>query len=132
MNCKSGKLGHNIIKCNDCGHLLSCLIQDMQRTISRKVEISLSSDTNCTLIYQYVYALKDLRNTIAHNDVIYDTRFRKMDASRSMKQCLILETGLPYMNFKTIGDYIILIFEIVKKVCKSFTRIKSSMIKSKS
>lgn len=32
-------------------------------------------------------SLKDLRNAIAHNDVVYDTRFRKIDASKSMKQC---------------------------------------------
>ena len=31
--------------------------------------------------------------TIAHNDVVYDTRFKKMDPSRPMKQCLILEMG---------------------------------------
>lgn len=50
-----------------------------------------------------------IQNAIAHNDVVYDTRFKKMDPSRPMKQCLILEMGMPYINFKTIGDYIILI-----------------------
>ena len=51
------------------------------------------SDTYRELLYKYVYALKDLRNAIAHNDVVYDTRFKKMDPSRPMKQCLILEMG---------------------------------------
>ena len=32
-------------------------------------------------------------HAIAHNDVVYDTRFKKMDPSRPMKQCLILEMG---------------------------------------
>ena len=36
-----------------------------------------------------------------------------MDPSRSMRQCLILEMGIPYMNFKMIGDYIILRSEAV-------------------
>ena len=33
------------------------------------------------------------KDAIAHNDVVYDTRFKKMDPSRPMKQCLILEMG---------------------------------------
>ena len=87
----------------------------------------MSCDTNCTLIYKYVYALKGLRNAIAHNDVVYDTRFRKMDPSRSMKQCLILEMGLPYnINFKTISDYIILVCYYLKLLLKATkTEIKS-------
>lgn len=86
----------------------------------------MSCDANCKLIYKYVYALKDLRNAIAHNDVVYDTRFRKMDPSRSMKQCLILEMGLPYINFKTIGDYIILVCYCLKFLLKATkTEIKS-------
>ena len=77
------------------------------------------------MLYKYVYALKDLRNAIAHNDVVYDTRFKKMDPSRPMKQCLILEMGMPYINFKTIGDYIILICYYLKLLKVSKTEIKS-------
>lgn len=82
-------------------------------------------DTYRELLYKYVYALKDLRNAIAHNDVVYDTRFKKMDPSRPMKQCLILEMGMPYINFKTIGDYIILICYYLKLLKVSKTEIKS-------
>lgn len=70
--------------------------------------------TDRQLIYKYIYTLKDLRNAIAHNAVVFDTRFRKIDPTNAMKQCLILEMGLPYVNFKTIGDYIILICYYLK------------------
>ena len=66
-----------------------------------------------------------IQNAIAHNDVVYDTRFKKMDPSRPMKQCLILEMGMPYINFKTIGDYIILICYYLKLLKVSKTEIKS-------
>ena len=56
---------------------------------------------------------------------VYDTRFKKMDPSRPMKQCLILEMGMPYINFKTIGDYIILICYYLKLLKVSKTEIKS-------
>lgn len=110
-----------IITMGDFGYLLSCLTMDMREKISREIGINLSSDTNRELIYKYVYIFKDLRNAIAHNDVVYDTRFSRMDVSRPMKQCLILETKLPYVNFKTIGDYIVLICYYLKllKVPKS-------------
>ena len=42
-----------------------------------------------------------------------------------MKQCLILEMGLPYINFKTIGDYIILICYFLKLLKVSRTEIKA-------
>ena len=77
----------------DFGYLLSCLTIDMREKVSRAIGINLSSDTYRELLYKYVYALKYLRNAIAHNDVVYDTRFKKMDPSRPMKQCLILEMG---------------------------------------
>ena len=40
------------------------------------------------------------------------------------KQCLILEMGLPYINFKTIGDYIILVCYCLKLLKVTKTEIK--------
>lgn len=114
-----------ILTMGDFGYLLSCLTIDMREKISRAIGINLSCDTYRELLYKYVYALKDLRNAIAHNDVVYDTLFRKIDPSRPMKQCLILEMGLPYINFKTIGDYIILICYYLKLLKASKTEIKA-------
>ena len=41
-----------------------------------------------------------------------------------LKQCLILEMGLPYINFKTIGDYIILVCYCLKLLKVTKTEIK--------
>ncbi|HBI60236.1 MAG TPA: CAAX protease [Lachnospiraceae bacterium] len=114
-----------ILTMGDFGYLLSCLTMSMREKISRVIGINLSSDTYRELVYKYVYTLKDLRNAIAHNDVVYDTRFRKIEPSRPMKQCLILEIGLPYINFKTIGDYIILICYYLKLLKVSKTERKA-------
>ena len=98
-----------IMTMGDFGYLLSCLTFDVRDDISRHLGLNLSADTNRELIYKYMYTLKDLRNAIAHNAVVFDTRFRNIDPSRAMKQCLMIEIGLPYINFKTLGDYVILI-----------------------
>lgn len=114
-----------ILTMGDFGHLLSCMTIDMREKISRAIGLNLSCDTYRELLYKYVYTLKDLRNAIAHNDVVYDTRFRKFDPSRSMKQCLISEMKLPYINFKTIGDYMILICYYLKLLKVSRTEIRA-------
>jgi len=113
-----------IMTMGDFGFLLQCLTYDTREYISREIGINLSSDTNRELVYKYIYALKDLRNAIAHNDVIFDTRFRKTNPTKPMKQCLKFEMGLPYVDFKNIGDYIILVCYFLKllKVPKTETK----------
>lgn len=93
--------------------------------ISRRLGLNLSSDTNRQLIYKYIYTLKDLRNAIAHNSVVFDTRFSKIEPTKAMKRCLEQEVGLPYINFKTIGDYIILVCYYLKLLHVPKTEIRS-------
>lgn len=77
------------------------------------------------LLYGKIYTLKDLRNAIAHNSVVFDTRFRNIDPTSAMKQCLKIEIGLPYVNFKTIGDYVILMCYYMKLLQVPKTEIKA-------
>ena len=114
-----------ILTMGDFGYLLSCLTYDVRNDISKFLGINLAADTNRELVYKYIYALKELRNAIAHNAVIFDTRFRNIDPTRAMKQCLKSEVKLPYINFKTIGDYIILMCYYLKKLHISKTELKA-------
>lgn len=114
-----------IMTMGDFGYLLSCLTFDVRDDISKRLGLTVSCDTNRQLIYKYIYTLKDLRNAIAHNAVVFDTRFRNIDPTNAMKQCLKLEIGLPYINFKTIGDYVILMCYYLKLLRVQKTEIKS-------
>jgi abortive infection bacteriophage resistance protein len=114
-----------IMTMGDLGYLLSCLTYDVRDDISKRLGLNVSCDTNRELIYKYIYTLKDLRNAIAHNAVVFDTRFRNIDPTPAMKQCLKLEIGLPYVNFKTVGDYIILMCYYMKMLQLSKTEIKA-------
>lgn len=114
-----------IMTMGDLGYLLSCLTYDVRDDISKRLGINVSSDTNRQLIYKYIYTLKDLRNAIAHNSVVFDTRFRNIDPTSAMKQCLKIEIGLPYVNFKTIGDYVILLCYYMKLLHVPKTEIKA-------
>lgn len=114
-----------IMTMGDLGYLLSCLTYNVRDDISKRLGLNVSCDTNRQLIYKYIYTLKDLRNAIAHNSVVFDTRFRNIDPNNAMKQCLKLEIGLPYVNFKTLGDYIILMCYYMKLLKVSKTEIKT-------
>ncbi|MCD8109558.1 MAG: Abi family protein [Clostridiales bacterium] len=114
-----------IMTMGDFGYLLSCLTYDVRDDISKSIGLNLACDTDRQLIYKYIYTLKDLRNAIAHNAVIFDTRFRNIDPSKAMKQCLEIEIGLPYVNFKTIGDYVLLMCYYLKLLKVPKTEIKS-------
>lgn len=114
-----------IMTLGDFGFLLSCLTIDTRDAISKKLGIRLSMDTYRELTYKYLYTLKDLRNAVAHNAVIFDTRFRKIDPTPAMKRTLEAEIGLPYVNFKTIGDYLILTCYYLKLLQVPKTEIKA-------
>lgn len=68
-----------------------------------------------------------IQNAIAHNDVVYDTRFKKMDPSRPMKQCLILEMGdavHKFQDYRRLHYPYLLLLKLLKV---SKTEIKSSI-----
>jgi len=114
-----------IMSLGDFGFLLSCLIYYIRDDISHRIGFNVSSDTNRQLVYKYIYTLKDLRNAIAHNSVVFDTRFRKIDPTRAMKRCLEQAIHLPYINFKSISDYVILICFYLKMLGTSKKEIKA-------
>lgn len=114
-----------ILTMGDFGRLLSCLTYEVRDYISKQLGLNLSADTDRQLVYKYIYVLKDLRNAIAHNSVVFDTRFRNIEINRAMKQCLQSEVNLPYINFKTIGDYVVLMCYYLKKLHVPKTDIKA-------
>ena len=115
-----------IFTLGDFGYLLSCLKISTRESISKAIGIDdIAIDSNRELIYKYVYTIKDLRNAVAHNDVIFDTRFRKIDPSPAMKAFLKQKLSLPYVNFKTLGDYLFLVCFYLKVLCVTKTEIKA-------
>ncbi len=85
-----------IMTMGDLGNLLSCLTFDVREDISKRLGLNLACDTDRQLVYKYIYTLKDLRNAIAHNAVVFDTRFRNIDPTPAMKWCLENAVGVPY------------------------------------
>ena len=113
-----------ILSMGDFGQLLSVLVFDVRDALSKGLGLNTAVDTRRELCYKYIYALKDLRNAVAHNYVVFDARFRTSDASLAMKRCLEFDIRTQYVNFKTIDDYVLLIVYFLKRLKEAKTVMK--------
>ncbi len=116
---------YEIISLGQFGFFISCLNKDTRKNISNYIDLDLSGDTDIRLLEKLIYVIKDLRNAVAHNDVIFDTRFKKTEINRPLEVCLKHEVGVAYANFKSIIDYVILVSYILKKLKVPKREIKS-------
>ncbi|MBU7007275.1 Abi family protein [Phosphitispora fastidiosa] len=114
-----------VITLGQFGNFVSNLNIGLRDRISRNLRLDLSGDTNRTLLSDMIFVIQDLRNAVAHNDIIFDTRFRKTDIRAPLKICMTHEIGLPYANFKSLVDYVSLIAYLMKKLLVSKRKILS-------
>lgn len=98
-----------LISLGEFGNFLSCLNKNIKLCISKAVGIKSAVDTDGMLTNIIVYTIKDLRNAVAHNNTVFDTRFKTGRVSGRISGYIMQETGISNINFDTIVDYVILI-----------------------
>lgn len=109
------------------GHFVSCLNKNCRIKISTKLGIRSADDTNAMMPQRLIYATKDLRNAIAHNDVIFDTRFRTGKIDKQVGHAISNVTGINNLTFRTITDYLALIIYQLKLLQVSKTEMKRTI-----
>lgn len=64
-----------------------------------------------SLVPHLVFAVTDLRNAVAHNGVVFDTRFSTREIRREIRDLLQNEVGLVegQLKFSTVTDYVVLV-----------------------
>ncbi|MBR3694424.1 MAG: Abi family protein [Erysipelotrichales bacterium] len=113
-----------LLTLGEFGHLISCIEINTRLDISKKLKIRRSDDTDGKILELIVYAIRDLRNAIAHNSVVYDTRFKSRDISKQLINNIKNETSISDVNFSSIIDYLILVIYVLKLLGKSKTELK--------
>ena len=98
-----------LLSLGEFGHFVSCLNLSCRKDISQHLRIQQSDDTNAMMPQRLIYATKDLRNAIAHNDVIFDTRFSTGNIDNQVRNAISNATGVKGVTFETITDYLVLI-----------------------
>lgn len=71
-------------------------------------------DTNALFSEKIMHLIKALRISIAHNDVVFDVRFKDTMVASSLCKFLENEINCQNIDFNTITDYIILISFLLK------------------
>ncbi len=113
-----------VISLGEFGNFIACLNKDTKLDISKSLGLNKGFDTNGTLTELIIYTVKDLRNAVAHNDMIFDTRFKNAKVNQTIIKCLENDTKISNIDFNTIVDYLILICYLLKKMATPKAEIR--------
>lgn len=113
-----------ILTLGDFSRLYECLNKDIRIQLSKELSVNQTMDSDGKVLYNFIISLKDLRNSIAHNNFIYDNRFNKRKIGFRLTTYFQNELYISNVNFNSICDYIILISYILKLLKVSKTEIK--------
>ena len=83
-----------------------------------------SIDTNRLLISNILYTLKPLRNAVAHNNIVFDARFKDRNINAVVKKWAEKESGIKNISLYSLIDYIIIIFCLLNRIDFNMKRAK--------
>lgn len=117
---------------SDLASFFECLNEAMREDILNQLHmLDISIDTNKTLLSSMLYTLKALRNSVAHNNIIFDTRFKDRKINTVLKKWVEKETGIQNISLYSLIDYIIIVCCILKRIDFSGTRAANLLEKYK-
>ena len=108
------------------GTLYDCACTNVKVYVSRIMKLPTNLDSDGMNTQFFIFTLKDLRNAIAHNNVIFDTRFKTGKTDQRLVTLLEREVGISNIDFKYMDAYIIMITYFLRKMgetknaCKQF------------
>ncbi|MBQ9609456.1 MAG: Abi family protein [Lachnospiraceae bacterium] len=105
-----------LLSLGEFASFIECLDYKTRRRISNEIGINKSFDSDAKLLAMLVYTLKDLRNAVAHNNMIFDTRFKTGKINKRVINCVSREIGINNFTFNSIVDYVIMIAYIMKLI----------------
>ncbi len=108
----------------DFGIFFGCCNINVRRYASQLLHLPVGLDTDGEITRYIIFTLRDLRNAIAHNNVIFDARFRSKAINRRLITLLQQETGINNIDFKYVDAYIILTVYILRKMKVTKTECK--------
>lgn len=103
-----------LLSLGEFGNLFSCLNITTRLAISSSIGINRAFDSDGRMIEKIVFCLKDLRNAVAHNNTIFDTRFKTGGIDNRIGSYISSETGIQNISFNSVVDYLILVSFMLK------------------
>ena len=100
----------------DLSQLIQTLNPSIKLEISNELGIPKDLNTEGALLPKIILCIKDLRNAIAHNKVVFDGRYIEFKKRASMKEMLYTSTRIPNVNCTKLSDDIILVMVMMKNL----------------
>jgi len=113
------------INLGEFGFFIHCLNEDVRIKITQDLELhSTSHNQNGRIFEDIIFLLKDLRNAVAHNSVIFDCRYKASNPPSRLIQFIQAETNITDIKFENIVDYLIIHVYLLKKLGIEKTELK--------
>ncbi len=116
-----------VLSLSDFATFTYCLNEYTRVGLLRMLKMQLNEDDEKQLLASVLYTIKDLRNAIAHNNVIFDTRFKDKEINPIVCTWLEQQTRIEGIDFNSIIDYFILVCVLLQKIEYNDEKIKSFM-----
>lgn len=100
----------------ELSQLIEVLNPQIKLAISSELGIPQGDNTNGALLPSIILDVKDLRNAIAHNKVIYDARYTEFKKRNAIIKMLERQTGIASLNFQSFADDCVLVFFLMKNL----------------
>lgn len=98
-----------VISLGDFGFFIHCLNEEARVNIAKSLSIySESHDQKVRVLEDMIFLIKDFRNAVAHDGVVFDCRFQLTPPPNRCIQFLQSETAIDNITFEVIIDYVIL------------------------
>lgn len=112
-----------VLTLGNFGTFYECLSDRVKSEIVKELQLPANLVPE-TRIKEIIYALKDLRNAIAHNGVIFDVRFKSGAIKTELTQLIKQETTVKGVDFGDITDYVVLLVYMMSKTGATKTECK--------
>ncbi len=115
-----------IITLGEFGYFVKCLNYICRDKLSNNLGIQINANTDRRIPEKIIFVLTGIRNAVAHNEVVYDTRFKKSSVPEGFLNWFESETNIHRIDMNHIEDYFILIacllmhFKVAKSEVKKF------------
>lgn len=106
------------------GTLYDCACADVKLYVSNIMKLPTNLDSDGLNTQFFIFTIKDLRNAIAHNNVIFDTRFKTGKIDQRLVALLESEVGISNIDFKYMDAYVIMITYFIRKMGETKTACK--------
>lgn len=106
------------------GTLFDCACTEVKLYVSQIIKLPTNLDSDGMNTQFFIFTIKDLRNAIAHNNVIFDTRFKTGKIDQRLITLLESEVGISNIDFKYMDAYVIMITYFLRKMGETKTACK--------